>query len=196
VRNYSIIRMLSIFASAITLLTFVSLPSTAENRLTPIDVGPDKGVLIKQIDAVNQFGNTMNIEQLMRKQGLLLILFRSADWCPYCKRHLLELNEFAEKFNKLGYGVAAISYDAPAILRNFSQKHRLTYELLSDRDQQTFKLFNVLNKDYKPGDKHYGIPYPGVLVIGADKKLRDKYFYQGYKTRVRFAMLLNYLKKP
>jgi hypothetical protein len=51
------------------------------------------------------------------------------------------------------------------------------------------KTMNVLNKDVKPESEHYGIPYPGVMVINADGKLIYNYFYQGYKKRVKLENL-------
>jgi peroxiredoxin len=135
----------------------------------------------------------VNIGDLSAEKGLIILFFRSADWCPFCKRHLIELNEYADKFKALGYGVAAISYDTPEILTKFSQMHKLTYPLLSDQGAATVKAYDILNDQYKVGDENYGIPYPGVVVITPDGNIDHKYFFEGYRKRVKFHDLYQQL---
>jgi peroxiredoxin len=157
------------------------------------NAGPRLGEKIAPLNLLDQFSNKQTIDNLIDKKGAILVLFRSADWCPFCKRHLLELNAKTEAFKNLGYGVVGISYDSPEILRIFSQSNKLNYSLLSDQNVESFKRLNVVNAEYGPGDKHYGIPYPGVIVIDKNSKVIHKYFFEGYKKRVKFTLLLKQL---
>lgn len=83
-----------------------------------------------------------------------------------------------------------ISYDAPKTLRKFSHKKKLSYTLLSDQNVETFKALNVVNTENDPGDRHYGIPFPGVIVVDNMGKVVYKYFFEGYRKRVIFKELL------
>ena len=174
--------------TAITLITFASL---AEQP--PIDTGPELGSKIPSLVVIDQFGDKQQLTNIMGEKGSIILLFRSADWCPFCKRHLLELNGEVDKFKQRGYGVTAISYDSPEILRMFAQKKKLKFSLLSDQNVKTFKALNVVNKDNEPGDRHYGIPYPGVIVVNNQGQVVHKYFFEGYKKRVKFKQLLSEL---
>jgi len=78
---------------------------------TSINVGPILGEQAPKISVINTLQQPVNIKQLSGEQGLIILFFRSASWCPFCKKHLIELNNHAEQFTKLGYGLAAISYD-------------------------------------------------------------------------------------
>ncbi|TYK66700.1 peroxiredoxin family protein [Colwellia echini] len=160
-----------------------------------INVGPKSGISAPKISVLNLRNQPTNIEQLSSEKGLVIVFFRSADWCPYCKRHLLELNEQAQKFTDLGYGLAAISYDNTDILQKFTKEQSISYPLLSDQQAQTMQAYNILNKDYAVGDDNYGIPYPGVVVIDKEGKIVHKYFYEGYKDRVKFSDLYLQLSK-
>ena len=51
------------------------------------------------------------------------------------------MNELRDK----GLGLAAISYDRPEILADFSQRHGITFPLLSDAGSATIKVFGLLN---------------------------------------------------
>lgn len=149
---------------------------------------------VPEITAVGINGEAKSIKQLSGEKGLVLVFFRSADWCPYCKRHLVEINQWNKKLNGLGYKVAAISYDPVSILKKFSDKRNIQYPLLADQNHKTMQDLNVLNDEYEPGDDHYGIPFPGVMVIDENGKLVYKYFYQGYKKRVKMEELFMQLQ--
>ncbi len=41
--------------------------------------------------------------------------------------------------------MAAISYDPPAVLRDFAQRSGITYPLLSDEDSVTITEYGILN---------------------------------------------------
>jgi len=160
-----------------------------------IEVGPELGKPAPPITVMNTLQQPVTIQQLSGDKGLIILFFRSADWCPFCKRHLIELNDHAEKFRKLGYGLAAISYDNTAILKEFSEHKNISYPLLSDQDVKTMSAYNIVNSKYTIGDDNYGIPYPGVVVIDNVGKVIDKHFFKGYKNRVKFSDLYLQLVK-
>ncbi len=47
-------------------------------------------------------------------------------------------------------------------------KWGITYPLLHDVETLTFKTLGILNAEQQPGDRGYGIPYPGMIVIAPD----------------------------
>ena len=183
--------------TTVLLVITMALFTTSVYAKNPIhkDTGLPLGSQVPEIAAIDTKRNPQTIKQLSGKKGLILILFRSADWCPYCKKHLAEINEWNSKFKALGYGIAAISYDSVETLKIFSEKANLQYQLLADQDNKTIKSFKVLNQKYKPGDDNYGIPYPGVMIIDAEEKLIYKYFYKGYKRRVQMKNIYQALTK-
>ena len=176
---------LSIFTVIFTLCSFFSFAA-----LPPIDTGPKLGSQLPPLIVLDQFGDKQELGNITRSKGAIIVLFRSADWCPFCKRHLVELQSEAYKFRNKGYGVMGISYDAPKTLRKFSHKKKLSYTLLSDQNVETFKALNVVNTENEPGDRHYGIPFPGVIVVDNMGNVIYKYFFEGYKKRVKFKKLL------
>ncbi len=161
----------------------------------PKDTGLALDSMVPEISVIDVNNDKQTIRQLSGDKGLILILFRSADWCPYCKKHLIEINKWHSKFTALGYGIAAISYDSVETLKTFSDKRKLLYPLLADQNHQTMIDYKVLNKKYQPGDDDYGIPYPGVLIIDEQGKLTYKYFYKGYKKRVKLKKLYQRLSE-
>jgi peroxiredoxin len=172
-------------------LSLFAVPAFAKS--VSIDVGPAVGDKAPSITVIDKNNTPVSIDDLTAKKGLIILFFRSADWCPFCKKHLIELKEYTDKFKALGYAVAAISYDSTEILNSFTQKHNLPYPLLSDQAAATVKAYGILNKDYEVGDDNYGIPYPGVVIINPAGKIDHKYFFKGYRKRVKFLDLYQQL---
>ena len=152
--------------------------------------GPAVGSQLPLLAASDQSGRLRTLADLTGPRGLLLFLVRSADWCPFCKRQLLELKDYAAEFQALGINVAAMSYDSLEILDGFYRSYELPYPLLRDDEQQHVKAYGVLNERYKPGHRAYGIPHPGALLIEPDGRIRAKFAVPGFRQRPPFDAML------
>ena len=97
---------------------------------------------------------------------------------------------------KRGYGVASISYDSVEILKNFADRKKITYPLLSDPESSVIKAFGILNEGPKTGFA-VGIPHPGIFMVSASGIVDAKYFEGDYRERITIsALLANKLGKP
>lgn len=103
---------------------------------------------------------------------------------------MVELEENLPRIRKEGLGVAAISYDSVAILKNFSERRKITFPLLSDPDSQIIRAFGILNETLKPGNAAYGIPHPGTFIVDRQGRVVSKYFEKDYRERVSVSGIL------
>ena len=85
--------------------------------------------------------------------------------------------------------MAAVTYDPPETNAAFVAKSEIGYPLLSDVDAATVKAYGVLNEDYEPGHRAYGIPHPGIVYIAAGTII-VKRAVPGYRQRPPFDELL------
>ena len=183
-------KIIFVFAALIVLISswvVAEMPKVKE-------IGIELDQKVPPLVVLDTLGQARNIESLSGEKGLILVFYRSADWCPYCKKHLIEINSWHAKLTELGYKVAGVSYDSIETLTRFSEAENIGFPLLSDQNFQTIKSYGVLNSMYQPGHRHFGIPYPGIMIIDKDGKLSYKYFYQGYKKRIRPDKLFSELK--
>lgn len=93
------------------------------------------------------------------------------------------MGAWVKQFNALGIGVVGMTYDDLSILKSFSERNVLPYPLVRDVDVRHVKAFDILNEDYAPGHKGYGIPHPGIMYLDAQGVIRAKFADQGYKSR-------------
>ncbi len=103
----------------------------------------------------------------------------------------MELESQLEGFRKRGLGVAALSYDSLAILKDFATRKRISFPLLSDPDSKVIRAFGIQNEaDYAPGNLAHGVPYPGTFVTDAKGVVRARYFERTYAERRTAASAL------
>lgn len=84
----------------------------------------------------------------------------------------------------------AISYDPVETLKNFAEKHHITYPLLSDHNSTVIRAFGIFNADVAPDKKSYGVPHPGTYIVDAQGIVIDKSFHEHYAVRDSIASML------
>ena len=70
--------------------------------------------------------------------------------------------------------MAAVSYDSPAILKDFANRHEIDFPLLADPDSEIIGKFSVLNR--AATGKQKGMAHPGFFYIDRSGVIREKYF--------------------
>jgi hypothetical protein len=104
----------------------------------------------------------------------------------------VELESQRGRFRERGLEVAAISYDPPAILKDFAARRGITFPLLSDPGSAIIRRFGLLNPEHPPGDPAHGVPYPGTFVVDAGGIIREKHFAPAYTERRTAASVLSH----
>lgn len=115
-----------------------------------------------------------------------------------------------------GLGLAAISYDSPEILAEFTKRHRITFPLLSDTGSATIRAFGILNTtvDEVAGDgkndpsamadyekyasvtgleaaaRVTGTPYPGTFILDRQGRVKQRFFEEFYRERLTSSTIL------
>jgi hypothetical protein len=103
----------------------------------------------------------------------------------------VELESRLEGFRRRGLGLAALSYDSAAILKEFATRRRISFPLLSDPESKVIRLFGIENEaDYPRGHLAHGVPYPGTFVTDAKGIIRAKHFEKTYAERRTAASML------
>lgn len=83
----------------------------------------------------------------------------------------------------MGIRIAAISYDPVPTNRKFAKQSNITFPILSDAEYWHVKAFGILNESYAEGHRAYGIPHPGIFLVGKDGKVVAKLAEADYKER-------------
>jgi hypothetical protein len=94
----------------------------------------------------------------------------------------VQLQNAKQRFEAQGLKLAAISYDSPAISKDYAERHNIEFPLLADPNSKIIRSFNVLNSEAKGMTK--GMAYPGFFYIDSSGVIREKYFTAQYTDRL------------
>lgn len=185
---------MKIYFASIVLLLLTAATTAGQSAPPPkIDVtklGPQVGDTIADFRLQDQTGRTWTRDALMGTHGLMLVFSRSADWCPYCKTQLVELQSRLPELKKKGLGIAAMTYDSTTILADFSRRRGITFPLLSDQGSATIKAYGLLNTTVDSASTNYGIPFPGTFMVNRQGVVTARFFEEAYQERNTVASIL------
>lgn len=152
-------------------------------------VGPVVGQPAPVVSVVGP-GGVVSFADLAGEKGTVVAFFRSADWCPYCRKQLIELEDAAAPLAETGWTLVGVSYDAPETLAAYKADKGLSYGLYSDTGSAAIDAFNLRNHDVTPGSRFDGIPHPAIVFIGADGDVKAVMREEGYKVRPSVESIL------
>lgn len=197
--------------SSITQILFfallISVPAVAQyvpedaKKVNPILVNstiPD--VSVKNID-----GETLALKKIVVEKPTILIFYRGG-WCPYCSRHMAELQKIENQIVDLGFQILAVSVDRPEVLRETLSDQELTYTLLSDSPADVLKAFGIayrvddetvnryksvgIDLEKSSGYNHHILPAPAVFILNQEGIVKFQYVNPDYKQRINGEVLL------
>lgn len=137
--------------------------------------GPVVGESIPEITLRDQWGDDISVQEMLLDGPVALVFHRSANWCPYCKRHLLKMQRELDSFKSAGLQIVAISYDKVSDLKVFAVSKGISYPMLSDEGSELIREMGL--------ESERGISHPGTFIVGTDGVIQSKLFMQGYKRR-------------
>ena len=99
-------------------------------------------------------------------QGKVLLINFWATWCPPCVSEMPELVALQNDLASKNLQIVGIGIDSPSNIREFAEKHQITYPLLLGGLEGS-----ELSRQF--GNQSGGLPF--TILIGADGSVRKTY---------------------
>jgi peroxiredoxin len=158
----------------------------------------------------DQDGKDVSLKEL-RKKGPVVIVFYRGNWCPYCNRHLQQLQDSLELIKKAGAQLVAITPELQEGIQKTIEKTKATFPILHDEDLKMMKAYAVafqLDDRTMGRYKNAGIdlvaindkknanylPIPAVYIVNKEGTIAFRFFDSDYKKRVTVKEILQNLK--
>ena len=164
------LRSSTVLVSAAALV--LSLSAGAQDAIPGPQVGD---TFPHDLSAPDQYGHPQNIDSVMGEKGLAIFFVRSADWCPFCKRQLGDVNDRLAEFKGLGVNVVSVSVDQIEHTAAFTKEHNVMYPMLADPTGAINLELGVRDEQYPVGSKQFGVPRPILYILDTDKTIRAEY---------------------
>jgi peroxiredoxin len=193
---------LSLLASIFTIISglnsFAQIADKAED-ISPLLIGEK----IPNITLLSTAGKQETLATITGGKPSILLFYRGG-WCPFCNKHLSEIETIQDKIRELGYQLIAISPDAPTKLIASGEKNKLKYDLYSDGNGEVARAMGIAFKaserslgmlsEYSAGQNTGFLPVPSVFVINPDGIIAFEYINPDYKVRISAKLLLAVLE--
>ncbi len=171
-------------------------PMPGKSATDPMPTASDRAMMpgLKVGDAAADFtlpsatGGEVALKALLAEGNVALVFVRSADWCPFCRRQLQDLEKDLAAIQATGVTLVAISYDAPETNAAAVAKLGLTFPLLSDVGSHVIDAYGIRNREAK--GRGVGIPHPVVFIVDQSGTIRVKLMRDGYKERPESAEII------
>ncbi len=172
-----------------TLVLLASLAvATATFAASPAVPGLAVGAKAPDFALKNATGADVSLMSLTKSGPVALVFYRSADWCPFCKKQLQALQADLKKIEMSGIRVVGVSYDAPATSAAAAAKLGLTFPLLSDMGSKVIDAYGIRNAEAK--GKSAGVAHPVVFIVDGQGVIRAKLGRESYKDRPESAEII------
>lgn len=156
-------------------LTLIAAPASAI---------PAVGETAPAVSGTDITGKARTLKQVAGRKGTVLMFFRSASWCPYCKAQLIAMNEdAAAPLAQRGYSLVGLSYDDVPVLAKFAAERKVAWPLLSDPQSKVIDGWQLRDPAYPPGNRAHGVPRPAIYVINAKGIIRARLMEDDYRKR-------------
>ena len=127
---------------------------TAAAMTNPAAIGPAVGGRVamdaRLVDSAGK-PTTLAAVSAGKPVMMVMVMVRSAKWCPYCQAQLKGLGPVAAAARAKGVRFVAVSYDSPATLAAFGAAQKLSYPLYSDTGSGMIDAMKLRDPQYAAG---------------------------------------------
>lgn len=173
--------------------------------LMPLEVGTQA----PSFEAKNQFGTLVKSSELL-KEGTVVLVFYRGTWCPYCQKHVHELQEGLEQLTAKGAKVVVVTPEQPEYVDKMVAKTKAAFPILYDKnyvimeayhtkytikdsDKMSFKDYVVSHTKKHNQTEDAVLPVPATYIISQKGTIKFVHFETNYKERSTLEVILENL---
>lgn len=171
--------------------------------------GLNLGSIAPDFEGLNQQGEKVSLSEKLKSGSVVLIFYRGY-WCPYCSKHLNQLQDSLLLLVKKGVHVIAITPEQEEGVNKTIEKTETQFDIISDKGNSIQKKYHVLFKVTEKytkkiktflftdiarnnQDAEAYLPVPATYIIGQDKTIKYVQFDPNYKNRSSVKEILDNL---
>lgn len=164
-----------------------------------------KGQQLPNISLPNASGNTVNIQEELKSNKIVLTFYRGG-WCPYCNLELKALQSKQAEIEAKGAKLIAISPESPDNSLSTTEKNALSFDILTDTNnevarslglvyelpQNLVSLYNEFGIDLEQsqGMQSNELPIAATYIVNQDGSIDYDFIEEDYKLRAEPAAVV------
>lgn len=198
----------------LSLIAFFTYSSTLQAQDELLGIGDvDKPLSVGEkapdFTGVDQNYNEIRLQQLLEKGDVVLIFYRGV-WCPYCRRHLGELQDNLQFVLDEGASVVVVTPEQPEYIDEMVSRTGATFSIVHDKDYQIMRAYNTafriseqtvdafrkltMRKASESNGNEDGVlPVPATYVISKEGKIKYVHFDKDFTNRASVPTIIKQL---
>lgn len=124
-----------------------------------VEAAPKVGDKLKDFVLGNHLEKKVSLNSI-RENGPVVITFYRGGWCPYCNMELSAYQAVLPEIKKAGATLVAITPELPDESLSTSERHRLDFEVLTDRNSEYAQEIGIaftIQEEVRPIYESFGI---------------------------------------
>ncbi|PKP27182.1 MAG: alkyl hydroperoxide reductase [Bacteroidetes bacterium HGW-Bacteroidetes-2] len=169
------------------------------------------GDYVKNFNAKDIYEDKYNLSNAL-KNGPLVIIFIRGQWCPFCNKHLKQIQESLYLLYAYGASVVIVSPEKSEFIKKTIQKTGAEFTILYDEDYKIADTFDVTFRPDKMSlfmynkflgaklkeshsDDSERLPIPATFILDIDGKIVWRQLDSNHKNRSKIEDILNNIPK-
>ncbi len=155
--------------------------------------------------ATDNAGNKLSLNKLLKENKYVVLFFYRGQWCPYCNKHISELQDSLQTLTSKGAYVVGVTPETNTAISKTVDKTGASFSMISDGGYAIMKDYKVdfmMEEDAVEKYKTYGVdltknngnaevrlPVPATYIIDHAGKIKFMHFDKDYKRRASVKTL-------
>jgi len=141
----------------------------------------------------DQNDREFSLKEMLKKGPVAVVFIRSVSWCTYCQLQTVQLSENLAEIQASGGQVVLVSYDAPDIIKIFTQRRKIVVPILSDVDSKTINAYEM--RALTVAGDQTGSARHGTFVIDQSGIIRSEPYLTSFEGHAAVDALVSALKE-
>jgi peroxiredoxin len=154
-------------------------------------------------------GHIVSLKHLLQN-GPVVISFYRGQWCPYCNRHMSNLQDSISFITALGASLIAITPEKNEEISKTVTKTGASFSIIYDQGHKIMDAYKVtfkvsgfknllhfaegVNINKASGNEDNVLPVPATYIIAPDGRIIGRHFNTDYTVRMPVKDILKVLK--
>ena len=168
--------------------------------------GLKTGVTAPEFVAKDNAGKTLDLKALLKTHKAVVIFFYRGQWCPYCNKHIQQLQDSLQMLTAKGAYVVGITPETADNINKTIEKTHASFSMVQDKGYAIMKAYDVnytmaddmvakyknhgIDLEANNGNNEHVLPVPATYVINKDGKITFVHFDKDYRKRASVADVL------
>jgi peroxiredoxin len=168
--------------------------------------GLKSGASAPEFTAKDNSGKTLDLKALLKTHKAVVLFFYRGQWCPYCNKHIKQLQDSLQLLSAKGAYVIAVTPETSDNIAKTVEKTHASFSIVEDKGYKIMKdydvnyvvdpvMFEKLKKygedlEVNNGNTDHVLPVPATYIIDRSGKITYVHFDKDYRKRPSVSTIL------